>query len=80
MDICGYNHFFKAQTLHEKCLHTEFFSSPYFSIFGLNSENYGPEKICIWTLFFFFLSPDDTLSLYVLQSCHWAFFQLMKPV
>ena len=51
MDICGYNHFFKAQTRHEKCLHTEFFSSPYFSIFGLNSENYGPEKIRIWTLF-----------------------------
>ena len=51
MDICGYNHFFKAQTLHEKCLHTEFFSSTYFSIFGLNSENYGPDKIRIWTLF-----------------------------
>ena len=32
------------QPLHEKCPNTEFFSGPYFLIFGLNTGKYGPGK------------------------------------
>ena len=28
----------------EKCPNTDFFSGPYFSVFGLNTEKYGPQK------------------------------------
>ena len=31
-------------TLHEKCPNTNFFSGPYFPVFGLNTEKYRPEK------------------------------------
>ena len=27
------------------------FSAPYFSLFSSNEGKYGPEKLCIWTLF-----------------------------
>ena len=38
-------------SLREKCPNTEFFSGPYFPVFGLNTGKYGPEKLRFWTLF-----------------------------
>ena len=37
--------------LREKCRNTEVFFGPYFPVFGLNTEKYGPEKLRIGTLF-----------------------------
>ena len=34
----------KSTSLREKCLNTEFFSCPYFSVFNPNIGKYGPEK------------------------------------
>ena len=32
------------EPLREKCSNTEFFSGPYFTVFGLNTGKYGPEE------------------------------------
>ena len=33
-----------CDSLREKCPNTEFFSGPYFPVFELNTEKYGPQK------------------------------------
>ena len=39
-------------TLREKCPNTEFFSGPYFPVFGLNTGKYGPEKTSYFNTFY----------------------------
>ena len=54
---CKFTSTKQYSTLREKCPNTEFFSGPYFPVFGLNTEIYfGAEntdqkKLHIWTLF-----------------------------
>ena len=52
--LCSCDHFGKYVCLKEqhcvKSIHIRSFSGPYFSVFGLNTGKYGPEKLRIWTI------------------------------
>ena len=49
---CNWEAHYQECTLREKCPNTEFFTGPYFPLFGLNTGKYGPEKkLRIWLLF-----------------------------
>ena len=73
---------FSTTKLREKCPNTELFLvrifphsdwirryTPYLSVFSPNAEKYGPEKLCIWTLFTQYINPKikrDRLSFQLL--------------